>query len=84
MDSDNFVLLMGFIINITVGYAIGKPKGRGGEGILLGFLLSFLGWIITACLSPIGPKCPDCQGAVIVGARKCKNCGSMLVDRVTQ
>jgi hypothetical protein len=36
----------------AIGYAIGNPKGRATEGIVLGLLLGVIGVIIVACLSP--------------------------------
>lgn len=35
-----------------VGYAIGSGKGRGTAGFWLGFLLSWIGWIIVAVMEP--------------------------------
>jgi hypothetical protein len=36
----------------ALGYGIGKNKGRGTEGAVLGLLLGLIGVIIVACLKP--------------------------------
>lgn len=45
-------LMVGPVVGGTVGYLIGKDKGRGTEGILLGIFLGCLGWVIVAILKP--------------------------------
>jgi uncharacterized membrane protein YeaQ/YmgE (transglycosylase-associated protein family) len=42
-----WIVLGGF-----VGYAIGKPKGRSGEGFAFGAVLGVIGWVIVAVLEP--------------------------------
>ena len=77
MDS-TIVVLLWIAIGGLVGAAIGQKKGRAGGGFVLGAVLGFLGWILVAVGPNMGPKCPECGGDVVEGARKCKNCGSDL------
>jgi hypothetical protein len=44
------IIVIGMIVGPLVGYFIGKPKGLGGLGAVLGFLLGFIGWIIVAVM----------------------------------
>lgn len=61
-----------------VGYAIGRERGRGGDGFVLGVLLGPLGCLLILCLERRGRKCPECLGVVPDAARKCKHCGSEI------
>lgn len=70
------VLLFGLI-----GYFIGKPKGRGGDALLVSLLLGPLGLLIAAFLKPIGDKCPYCGGLLNKGAICCCHCGREVVQR---
>jgi hypothetical protein len=45
-----FLLFGGLVVGGGVGYLIGKTRGRGGLGFVLGFLLSWVGWIIVLLL----------------------------------
>lgn len=47
-----FIGVMWLLIGAWVGNAIGKPKGRGTEGAVLGALLGVIGWIIVAVMQP--------------------------------
>lgn len=47
---------IGMAVGAGVGYLIGKNKGRGVLGAVLGGLLGCIGWIIVAVLSPVGEK----------------------------
>jgi len=62
----------------AVGGALGKSRGKANVGVLLGALFGPLGWLLVAAGSSDAPKCPDCLGEVVPGAKKCKNCGSSL------
>jgi len=71
-----FVILM--VVNPGVGAIIGQRKNRILAGIFFGLFLGPIGWIIVGFGPSCGPKCPECKGDVILGARRCKNCGSVL------
>ena len=71
-------LIYWIVINALIGGAIGARKKRVGAGIIFGILLGPIGWILVAAGPNMGPKCPECGGDVVTGARKCKNCGSDL------
>jgi|CXWL01.1.fsa_nt_gi hypothetical protein len=45
-----FVLLMVLSVSGGIGALIGKGKGRAGAGFVLGFFLSWIGWIIIAVM----------------------------------
>jgi hypothetical protein len=44
------VYLLALIIGTGVGWLIGRAKRRPVLGLVLGFLLSWIGWIIVACI----------------------------------
>ncbi len=44
------ISVIGIAIGAVVGYLIGKPRGRGPLGAVLGGLLGCIGWIIVAVL----------------------------------
>jgi hypothetical protein len=50
----DLVIILVFVVILVagpvVGYLIGNPKGLGLVGILLGFFLSWIGWIIVAVM----------------------------------
>jgi hypothetical protein len=66
----------------AVGYAIGKPKGKGVLGLILGSILGVLGWIILAFIPGetvirVKPKklCRDCRKQIPKRASSCPYCG---------
>ena len=71
-------LLLWCLIGGLIGLLIGQTKGRAGAGFFFGMLLGPLGWLVVAAGPSLKPKCPDCGGVIVEGARKCKNCGSEL------
>jgi hypothetical protein len=71
-------LIIWIIVGTLVGALIGQAKGRVAAGAFFGFLLGPIGWLITALGPNKKPKCPECGGEIVPGARKCKNCGSQL------
>jgi len=75
---DPTVLITWLAIQSGVGLLIGRARGRPLLGWILGLLLGPIGWITMAVLSDKRPKCPECLGVVVPGAKKCKSCGSTL------
>lgn len=45
-----FVLLCITVIDTAVGYNIGAARGRPALGLVLGFLLSIVGWLIVGLI----------------------------------
>jgi hypothetical protein len=43
-------IIIGLVIGALVGWLIGKNKGLGGLGLVLGGLLGVIGWIIVAVM----------------------------------
>lgn len=70
--------LCAMIVSGLIGGAIGGRKGQPVGGFIISCLLGPVGWLIAAVSGDKRPKCPDCRGAVVPGARKCSNCGSEL------
>ena len=66
------------IFQTLVGAVIGKSKGRLDSGVFWSFFLGPIGWLIVALMSDLRQKCPECGGVVVAGARKCKNCASVI------
>ena len=67
-------------VGAFVGYLCGQARGREGEGVLLGLLLGPIGWLIVLCIPDKRKKCFECGGAVVAGARRCRHCGSSIVQ----
>lgn len=70
-----FIWLFLAMLFAGLGYMIGNTKGRGTEGLALGLLLGPIGFIIALLLPEQGPKCPECQGVIPYGVKRCKHCG---------
>jgi DNA-directed RNA polymerase subunit RPC12/RpoP len=64
------------IVNVLVGYGLGKTRGQPGVGVAVSVLLGPIGWIAILVSSDMRPKCSECGGVVVLGARKCMHCGS--------
>ena len=71
-------ILFWLAIQSGIGALIGRWRGRQLFGWIMGLVFGPIGWIITAIMSDRRPKCPECQGTIVQGARKCKSCGSLL------
>ena len=80
MGNEQFllILLLWSLIGGFIGYSVGNFKGRSGAGFFWGFFLGPLGWFIVTLGPNMKPKCPQCGGVIVKGAKKCKNCGSEL------
>jgi hypothetical protein len=53
MDGPEWIIvLVALVVMPGIGYLIGRPKGLGLAGLLLGLFLGPIGWIITAVLRP--------------------------------
>lgn len=53
-------IILGLVIGALIGWLIGKNKGLGTLGIVLGGLLGVIGWIIVAVMkgTPANPNQP--------------------------
>lgn len=71
-------ILLWVLIGGLVGSAIGKAKGRPEAGAAWGVLLGVIGWLVIAAGPDMRPKCPECHGSVVAGAKRCMNCGVEL------
>lgn len=52
------IILVATVVFGAIGYLVGRRKGRGTEGLILGFLLGIIGLVILAFLKPkqMGPQ----------------------------
>jgi len=66
------------VINVLVGYAIGKAKDSVAGSIVLSVLLGPIGWIIALLLSGDVRRCPFCAENTRRAATVCKHCGRDL------
>jgi F0F1-type ATP synthase assembly protein I len=48
--TNHMAIIIGLVIGALVGWLIGKNKGLGGLGLILGGLLGVIGWIIVAVM----------------------------------
>jgi hypothetical protein len=53
---NQMVIIPAIIIGGLVGWLIGKGKGLGGLGLVLGGLLGVIGWIIVAVMKGTPPQ----------------------------
>lgn len=65
-------------ISGIIGSAIASNRGQGIVGFFFGAFLGPVGWLLCALASDTRPKCPECRGIVVRGAKRCKNCGQPI------
>lgn len=70
-------ILFWILICPIVGAAIGKERNNTIGGAVLGLVFGPLGWLLVL-LDDRRQCCPECQGRIPDGARKCRHCGSAL------
>lgn len=69
-------ILVGATVCGTIGSGFGAMfRNRPVVGFLLGFFVGPLGWLCLVAVEDQRPKCPDCGGVIVKGAKRCKNCG---------
>lgn len=78
MSRLDWYVLSGLAVSALIGVIAGRARGRPGWGAVFGLLLGPIGWLIVLAGPDRRPKCPECLGVTVPGARKCKNCGSSL------
>jgi hypothetical protein len=71
------ILLVLFVLGL-IGYAIGKNKGMGWVGFLLGAVLGPIGWLIIGINSGDKIKCPQCKQSIHFQASICPFCKTEL------
>lgn len=64
------------LVGGLVGYLCGRSRGRETFGTILGIVLGPIGWLVMLCLKDGRPRCAECGGVIVAGARKCQHCGS--------
>lgn len=62
----------------AIGAVIGRSRGRERDGLVLGFLLGPIGWVLVLMGKDERPRCSECGGVVVEDAKRCKNCGVEL------
>ena len=83
------VVLGAWVAPAIVGYLIGKKKGKGGIGIVLGLFLSWIGVVIVAVLGDDVKRDQEHAEmiAAVTGTRevvkvKCAKCGALVDEGV--
>jgi hypothetical protein len=72
-----WLLISGFVGG-SVGFLVGKVRGKQRLGAAWGIALGPVGWLITLCSSDLRQRCPECRGVLVDAARRCKHCGVVL------
>lgn len=83
------VALFAWVAPAIVGYIVGKKKGKGGLGLILGLFLSWIGVIIVAVLSDDVKRDQEHKEmmAAVAGTKevvkvKCPQCGALVDEGV--
>lgn len=64
----------------VIGAIIGNPKGRGGDGFLLGILFGPIGILIILVIKGNRKTCPFCKELINKEAVRCSRCQKELVS----
>ncbi|MBN2578418.1 MAG: zinc ribbon domain-containing protein [Pirellulales bacterium] len=72
--------ITGLALSAVIGGLIGRLKGQQPAGVVLGFLLGPLGWLITLLLNDNRPRCPACRGVIDPQASICQHCRISLAQ----
>lgn len=81
--------IVGWLLwSIIVGIIASSRGRRGFTWFLLSLLISpLLSMILVLALGRPGPnftthrRCPDCKELILIGATKCKHCGSQVATK---
>jgi len=74
---EHAMILWGLVVSGLVGLAIGSARAHPMTGLVLGFLLGPIGWLV-ALIADSRPHCPACKGAIAADAALCRHCRSPL------
>lgn len=79
-NASTIILLVGFwlLVNVAVGYAIGKERNNVGTSVFISVLLGPVGWIIAFISKEGLRKCPFCSESIKPDAKVCRYCGREL------
>lgn len=72
------LIFFGLVLPAGIAYSIGRGRDRGGLGLLLGLLLSWIGVVIALFLTTGGMDCPLCREKIKHDAQVCKHCGATI------
>lgn len=81
--------LISYVVWAIVVAIIASARGRRGfTWFLISILISpLVGMVLVLALGRPGPnymthrRCPDCKELVLIGATKCKHCGTVFTSR---
>jgi len=73
---EDVVVVAWILVGGLVGFLVGRQaRGQEQVGAVLGAVFGPLGWLITLLLPDRRPRCFECGGVVVRGARSCLHCG---------